>query len=149
MYQLYRKQHLNCGIDEAWEFFSNPRNLQEITPSYMGFKIKSGADRKAYPGQVIRYTVSPLFNIPMEWVTELSQVVEQSYFIDEQRIGPYQFWHHKHFFTATDEGVHMEDVLDYKLPLGIIGKLMHAIYVKNKLKHIFDYRENKLKELFN
>src|SRR6056300_669380 len=149
MYQLYRKQFLKCDLDHAWEFFSNQRNLQKITPDYMGFKIKSGADKKAFAGQVISYTVSPLFNIPMEWVTELTQVKDHHYFIDEQQFGPYKFWHHKHFFTKTPDGVLMEDVLDYKLPFVILGKLVHTLYVKNKLKDIFDYRTEVLEELFN
>lgn len=149
MYQLYRKQFLKCDLDHAWEFFSNPRNLEKITPDYMGFNIKSGADKKAFAGQVICYTVSPLLNIPMEWVTELTQVKDHHYFIDEQRFGPYKFWHHKHFFTKKADGVLMEDVLDYKLPFGILGKLVHTLYVKNKLKDIFDYRTEVLEELFN
>lgn len=149
MYQLYRKQVLNISINEAWDFFSDPANLAKITPKYMGFEIISGADKKAYAGQIITYKVSPVFNIPMEWITELTQVKDKCYFIDEQRFGPYKFWHHKHFFYPIENGVVMEDVLDYKLPFGVIGKILHQVYVKRKLKHIFDYRTEILNQLFN
>ena len=149
MHQLIEKQLLPISIEKAWDFFSDPKNLKVITPEYMGFTIISGADKKAYPGQIIQYTVSPLLGIPMRWVTELSHVEPQRFFVDEQRFGPYAFWHHKHFFTPTQDGVLMEDIVDYKLPLGILGKIVHRIYVKKKLRDIFDYRKQKMNELFN
>lgn len=148
MHQIRVQQFLPITKEKAWEFLSDPSNLKVITPSYMGFKILSGADKKAYPGQIIQYTVSPLLGIPMRWVTELTHVVPGSYFVDEQRFGPYAFWHHKHFIHTTENGVKMEDIVDYKLPMGVIGKIIHWIYVKRKLKQIFSYREDKLKELF-
>lgn len=148
MHQIHEKQLLPVSLEEAWDFFSDPFNLKVITPNFMRFKILSGANRKAYPGQIIQYTVSPLFGIPIRWVTELSQVEDHRYFVDEQRFGPYSFWHHKHFFTQTENGVLMEDIVDYKLPLGLMGKLLHILYVKRKLKAIFEFRKNKMDELF-
>lgn len=139
-YRLHRKQQLPISLDEAWEFFSSPKNLQKITPSEMGFNILFGGDRPAYPGQIIEYTVKPLFGIPMYWMTEITQVKEKEFFIDEQRVGPYQMWHHQHFFKAIEGGVEVEDLVHYRLPFGPIGDLGHAILVKRELNKIFDYR---------
>lgn len=114
----------------------------------MGFKTLSGDDRQMFSGQIIHYTITPLLGIKIEWVTEITHIVDKNYFVDEQRYGPYSFWHHKHFFKEIPGGVEMEDMVHYKLPLGFLGQLAHPFLVKPKLKEIFDYRENKLKELF-
>ncbi len=114
----------------------------------MGFNILSGADRKMFPGQIIQYIVTPVAGIPTKWVTEITHVKEGEYFVDEQRFGPYALWHHKHFIESIPGGVRMEDIVDYKLPFGVLGQLVHPILVKPKLKEIFEYRKQKLIELF-
>ncbi len=148
IYTLKAKQNLPITIDEAWKFLSNPRNLKIITPDYMGFEILSGADRDMYAGQIIQYIVTPVAGIKNKWVTEITHVVDKTYFVDEQRFGPYALWHHKHFIKEIPGGVEMEDIIDYKIPFGILGQLAHPILVKPKLKEIFKYREKKLTELF-
>jgi len=148
LYQIKTKQKLPISVDKAWEFLSNPKNLKEITPKYMNFRILSGADRSIFAGQIIQYKVTPMLGISTKWVTEITHVKDKEYFVDEQRFGPYALWHHKHFIKKIDGGVEMEDIIDYKIPFGIIGQIAHPIIVKNKLKQIFKYRENKLKELF-
>ena len=148
IFRLHTHQNLPISVDEAWDFLSDPANLKTITPDYMGFNILSGADRKMFPGQIIQYIVTPLAGIPTKWVTEITHVKDKEYFVDEQRFGPYALWHHKHFIKAIPGGVEMEDIIDYKLPMGILGQLAHPIVVKPKLKEIFDYRYQKLIELF-
>lgn len=148
LYQIKTKLKLPISVDKAWEFLSNPKNLKEITPKHMNFRILSGADRSIFAGQIIQYKVTPMLGISTKWVTEITHVKDKEYFVDEQRFGPYALWHHKHFIKKIDGGVEMEDVIDYKIPFGIIGQIAHPIIVKNKLKQIFKYRENKLKELF-
>ncbi|MEZ4803456.1 MAG: SRPBCC family protein [Gelidibacter sp.] len=148
VYTLNKIQELPISIDEAWDFFSNPKNLKTITPDYMGFDILSGADRPMYAGQIIQYIVTPLLGIKTKWVTEITHVIQKSYFVDEQRFGPYALWHHKHFIKEIDGGIEMEDIIDYKLPFGVLGQLMHPIMVQPKLEEIFEYRKKKLVELF-
>lgn len=148
IYTLHTKQNLPITLEEAWHFLSDPKNLKTITPDYMGFNILSGADREMYPGQIIQYIVTPILGIPTKWVTEITHVVDRKYFVDEQRFGPYALWHHKHFLKEIPGGVEMEDIVDYKIPLGILGQMVHPILVKPKLKEIFDYRQQKLIELF-
>ncbi|WP_026916348.1 SRPBCC family protein [Christiangramia portivictoriae] len=148
IYTLKSKQKLPVSVEEAWQFLSDPRNLKTITPDYMGFKILSGADRPMYPGQLIQYIVTPIAGIKTKWVTEITQVRDHEFFIDEQKFGPYALWHHKHFIKKIPGGVEMEDIVDYKLPMGFLGRLAHPILVKPKLKEIFDYRREKLIELF-
>jgi len=133
---------------EAWDFLSKPENLKTITPSYMGFDILSGADRPMYAGQIIQYIVTPMLKIKTKWVTEITHVEQGSYFVDEQRYGPYALWHHKHFIKEIAGGVEMEDIIDYKLPFGILGRLVHPILVRPKLQEIFEFRRKKLIELF-
>ena len=148
IYQKKSFQKLPLSIKETWDFFSDPKNLKTITPDYMGFEIVDGDDKKIFPGQIIKYNVTPLFGIPIKWVTEITSVINEKYFVDEQRFGPYSLWHHKHFIKEIEGGVEMEDVVHYKLPFGILGQIVHPIIVKPKLDEIFNYRYNKLIELF-
>ncbi|MEM9142714.1 MAG: SRPBCC family protein [Bacteroidota bacterium] len=148
LYQLHSRQILPITQEEAWNFLSNPANLQKITPSHMGFHILSGADRPMFPGQIIQYKVSPFPGYTTKWVTEITHVVQGQYFVDEQRFGPYALWHHKHFLKSVGQGVEMEDIIDYKIPLGILGQWAHPLLVKKQLRTIFEYREKKLIELF-
>ena len=148
VYTLHKKQNLPISIEKAWDFLSNPKNLKTITPGYMSFDILSGADRAMYAGQIIQYIVTPILGIKTKWVTEITHVKDNEYFVDEQRFGPYALWHHKHFIKPIEGGVEMEDIIDYKIPMGILGQLAHPILVKPKLQEIFDYRQKKLVELF-
>ncbi|REG94108.1 SRPBCC family protein [Flavobacterium aquicola] len=150
--KVYKKesvQHINATLDECWAFFSSPENLQKITPKSMGFEITDFDGQSMYAGQIIQYKISPLLGLKLNWVTEITQVKDRAYFIDEQRFGPYSFWHHKHFFEATLNGVKMTDVVHYALPFGFLGRIVNALIVKNKLSEIFDYRFQKVNELFN
>lgn len=148
IYQLKALQRLPISKAEAWNFFSDPKNLQKITPGYMGFEIISGGDRPMFPGQIIQYLVSPVSGIKTKWVTEITHVKEGEYFVDEQRFGPYSLWHHKHFLKEIDGGVEMEDIIDYKLPFGILGRAVHPVLVRPKLEEIFEFRRKKLLEFF-
>lgn len=150
--KLYKKetvQHINATIEECWSFFSSPSNLQKITPETMGFQITDYDGKSMYAGQIIQYKVSPIAGIKIRWTTEITTVKENEYFIDEQRFGPYAFWHHKHFFEPTENGVKMTDVVHYALPLGVLGQMMNTLIVKNKLKEIFNHRVLKVDKIFN
>jgi ligand-binding SRPBCC domain-containing protein len=146
-YILKRVQILPMSLDEAWEFFSNPANLNSITPAYMKFKILTNSGKRMYPGQIITYTVRPVLGIPLFWMTEITHVKEKEYFIDEQRRGPYAFWHHTHLFKSVPGGVEMTDIVHYRLPFGILGRLFHRLFVQKQLNSIFDYRYSTLKSL--
>ncbi len=148
VYRLKTVQNLPISVEKAWDFLSDPGNLKTITPDYMGFKILEGAEEKMYAGQIIKYTVTPVLGIPLGWVTEITHVRDNEYFVDEQRFGPYRLWHHKHFIKAISGGVEMIDIVDYKLPFGILGRIAHPLFVKRQLNQIFNYRYNKLIELF-
>ena len=141
-------QKLPVGINEVWEFISDPQNLKIITPPYMGFHILGGGDRKMYGGQIIQYKVSPIAGLKTSWITEITHVKAPEYFVDEQRFGPYDLWHHKHFLKEIEGGVEMEDIVDYKLPFGLIGRAMHPLVVLPRLQEIFEFRRKKLIEIF-
>ena len=148
MYQLKTKQFVKTDMATCWDFFSDPKNLSKITPQSMGFIVRTELPDKMYEGLMIEYTVSPMLGIPMNWITEIKTVKNHSFFVDEQRKGPYRIWHHEHHFKEVEGGVEMTDIVSYELPLGFLGRLMHPILVKNKLKEIFDYRRQKVDELF-
>lgn len=140
-YQFTATQKIPASIEQVWDFISSPNNLKEITPAYMGFEITSaGLPEKMYPGMIISYKVSPLMGIKMTWVTEITQVEHHLYFVDEQRMGPYAMWHHQHKIEAIDGGVLMTDIVSYQPPLGFLGVIANALFIRGKLKEIFDFR---------
>lgn len=148
-YQLKRKQFIPARLDEVWDFMSKPENLKKITPTYMGFDITAKSrEGKMYPGMMISYMVRPVFQIPTTWVTEITKVKENEYFIDEQRIGPYRLWHHEHHLEAQDGGVLMTDIVSYAPPFGILGRMANTFLIRRKLKAIFDYRVAALEKYF-
>jgi ligand-binding SRPBCC domain-containing protein len=149
-YQLTFEQLLPIPIEEAWDFFSSPMNLAKITPPDMAFTVTSDKKliEKMYPGMIITYKVSPIMNIKLNWMTEITHVKEGEYFIDEQRFGPYELWHHQHHFKAINGGTAMNDILTYALPLGPLGQMANSIFVGNKVKEIFEFRRKKVIELF-
>jgi len=148
LYRLHEIQNLPISMEQAWKFLSDPKNLKKITPDYMRFEILCGDEKMMYPGQIIKYIVTPVMGIPTQWVTEITHFKEGEYFVDEQRFGPYALWHHKHFIRPIKNGIEMEDIIDYKIPFGILGQMVHPILVKPKLREIFKYRKKKLSELF-
>ena len=139
-YIIERTQDLPISLDEAWDFFSSPLNLKEITPAYMRFNVLSGGKEKMYAGQIIDYTVRPVLGIPMYWMTEIKYVEHKKFFVDEQRFGPYSLWHHKHLFKEIEGGVRMTDIVHYRLPLGSLGSIAHGLFVRKQLEGIFSYR---------
>ena len=142
-------QKIPISLDKAWDFFSNPANLQAITPDNMGFKVISQHHGDImYAGQIIEYTVKPVLGIPLYWMTEITQVKDKAYFIDEQRFGPYSLWHHQHHFKTIEGGVEMTDIIHYKNPGWFLGILANELFVKKQLQGIFDYRYKKTEELF-
>lgn len=148
LYTLKSVQNLPISLEQAWNFISDPKNLAVITPPEMGFKTLSGDERQMFAGQIIHYTVTPILGIKMQWVTEITHVENLKFFVDEQRFGPYSFWHHKHFLKEIPGGVEMEDIVHYKLPMGFLGQLAHPILVKPQLDKIFEFRRKKLIGLF-
>jgi ligand-binding SRPBCC domain-containing protein len=149
VYSLKTVQKMPISLEVAWDFFSRPSNLKEITPTNLGFQIVSKHHgEEMYAGQIIEYTVRPLLGIPLYWMTEITHVKDKQYFIDEQRFGPYSLWHHQHHFTAIEGGVEMTDIVHYKLPLWFLGDIANFILVKNELKGIFDFRVKAVEERF-
>lgn len=147
MFKIKYLQRIPATMEECWCFFSSSANLKVLTPEYLGFSMEK-AEREMYAGQIISHTLRPILNIPFEWVTEITHVEEPSYFIDEQRFGPYKFWHHEHRFNPIKNGVEIIDEIYYKLPFGLLGKVFLANKVKRDLEAIFTYRRKKLEEIF-
>jgi ligand-binding SRPBCC domain-containing protein len=149
VYSIKTVQKIPVPLEKAWEFSSNPGNLQLITPGDMGFRVISQHHgEKMYAGQIIEYKVKPVLGIPLYWMTEITHVEELKYFTDEQRYGPYSMWHHQHHFKSIDGGVEMTDIVHYKIPLWFLGDIANAVFIRKKLNSIFEFRHKKVEELF-
>ena len=150
LYTLYAKQTVDKEIDFLWDFFSKPRNLNKLTPEDVQFKIISGKSDDFYEGKIISYKIKPFKLVTLNWITEISQVEEGSYFIDNQISGPYKMWHHEHHFKSNADGTtEIIDKVKYKVPFYILGRLMHKIFIRRKLLDIFIFRQKQINDLFN
>jgi ligand-binding SRPBCC domain-containing protein len=147
-YRLERRQLLPITADEAWDFFSQPLNLPLITPPRLDFVVTSPVPKRMRAGTIVSYRLRPLFGIPLTWVSEITQVQEPSYFVDEQKFGPYRFWHHAHVFEPTKNGIDMRDIVHYHPGYGLLGRWIHLILLRDRLKNIFDYRKEALIRIF-
>jgi len=144
------EQFIPRSLEEVWQFFSRPENLDRITPDDMSFEILSDVTGvEMYEGMLIQYKISPIPGVKMNWVTEITHVRDRSYFIDEQRFGPYALWHHQHHFVEQDGGVLMKDILHYKVPYGFIGTIADALFVDQKVEEIFSHREKITEKIFD
>jgi ligand-binding SRPBCC domain-containing protein len=149
VYSIKRVQKIPVSLEEAWNFFSNPANLQILTPDDMDFRVISKLHgERMYAGQIIEYKLKPFPGISIYWMTGITHVQEQHFFIDEQRFGPYRFWHHQHHFRKIEGGVEMTDIVHYKNPFWLLGDFANIVFVKKRLAKIFDYRFKKVEELF-
>jgi ligand-binding SRPBCC domain-containing protein len=146
IFTIKAKQTIPISIEEAWDFFSNPNNLPKITPPWLNLKVTSELPDQMYEGMIITYKVYPFLGIPSNWVTEITTVKEKSFFIDEQRFGPYKFWHHQHRFKEVNDKVEMEDIVNYALPFDPLSRSLNNILVEKKVKEIFEFRKEVLKK---
>lgn len=149
MKKLHIEQLLPISLEQAWNFFSRPENLNEITSSNLTFKIMSKLPEIMYEGLMIEYRISPFFNIPFIWLTEITHIKDKEFFVDEQRIGPYKLWHHEHHFKQVENGVLMTDILHYDIGKWILGSIAGKLFVHKQVQEIFEYRYKKLNELFS
>lgn len=147
LHRLSRTTLLPVDLDRAWDYFSDPRNLPHLTPPWLHLAPTSPLPERMHPGMIVTYSVRPALGIPVHWVTEITHVVPGQLFVDEQRSGPYRFWHHQHHFRAVPGGVEMRDIVHYALPFGALGNLA-ASAVHQKVASNFDYRAAVLERTF-
>lgn len=145
---LERTQILPITLETAWKFFSSSANLVKITPPDMDFRIISPAQSGIYAGQIITYTVRPFKWVAVNWTTEITHVDRPDFFVDEQRFGPYRFWHHQHRFREVRGGVEMYDLVHYLLSHDQLAGLINRMFVAPRLRRIFDFRSAALKKIF-
>ncbi len=148
VHRLIQEQFLPISMDAAWDFFATPKNLNEVTPADLVFKITSPVPATMYEGLMITYVIYPMLNIPIHWCTEITHVHAKAYFVDEQRKGPYRIWHHEHHFKAVENGVLMTDILHYDIGKSFLGWIAGKLFVHQKVKEIFDYRRKILDDYF-
>lgn len=147
MYTIHYKQDVPISLPVCWDFFSSPNNLKLLTPPYLGF-LGNSCETSMYEGQIISHRIKPLLGISVLWVTEITHVKPFEYFIDEQRFGPYKFWHHEHRFREIQHGVEIIDSIHYMVYGGIFGAILNKLKIQKDLEAIFSYRQNKIRELF-
>jgi ligand-binding SRPBCC domain-containing protein len=148
MHKLKQEQFLPVTLDEAWEFFATPKNLNAVTPKDLVFEITSEVPDKMYEGLILTYRISPMAGVKLNWCTEITHIRDGVFFVDEQRKGPYNIWHHEHHFKAVEGGVLMTDLLHYDIGMSFLGWIAGKLFVHNKVKQIFEYRKQALDEYF-
>lgn len=146
---LVQEQFLPISLEQAWDFFATPKNLNEVTPKELDFVITSEVPDKMYEGLIITYKIKPMLSIPVSWMTEITHIKELEYFVDEQRKGPYNIWHHEHHFKAVDGGVMMTDILYYDVGKWVFGWLAGHLFVHGKVREIFEFRKKALDDYFS
>lgn len=149
IHKLISHQTVNAAIEDVWEFFSNPGNLNLITPPSLDFEILSGDERPMHNGQIIYYRIRILPLVYVKWVTEIKNVVELSSFIDEQQVGPYKSWQHLHQFVPSDKGIEIIDTVHYSIGYSFLGEILHYAWIKRRLAYIFQYRKERIKALMS
>lgn len=136
-------------MEEAWEFLTNSENLNKVTPPKFRFKTISGGDQPMFPGQIIVHRMRLAPFIWANWITEIKYIDPGKSFIDEQRAGPYKFWHHRHSLEADGDATIMHDEIHYALPLAPFSEIAHVLHVRPLMKTLFAYRREALDGLFN
>lgn len=148
LYRLCRIQTLPVSEEVAWQFFSSPLNLPSITPPWLKLKITGDVSKPMYPGMLICYRLAPFWGIPVKWLSEITHVDPPRYFVDEQRAGPYRFWHHQHHFRPENGRIKMTDTVSFAFKYGHFGSLLYTLFIRKRLADIFDYRKERLAQLF-
>lgn len=148
IHTLQKEVVLGITVDECWEFLRNPHNLNDITPPDLHFRIVSPVPQRMYNGLLIEYQIRiPLLG-RQTWLTEIRHVREKESFVDEQRHGPFRFWHHHHWIEERGSGVLSHDRVTYIMPFGVAGEILHRLSIRATLERIFSYRQTRLKQLF-
>jgi ligand-binding SRPBCC domain-containing protein len=145
---LERKQIVPGDIAGIFRFFEDPKNLETITPPWMHFEVRSSTDERVRRGTEIAYRLRwQIF--PMTWRSRISEYEEGELFADEMLQGPYKRWCHHHLFTEVDGGVEVRDIVEYELPFGPLGRLVHTMAVRAQLEAIFQYRHDAIARIFD
>jgi ligand-binding SRPBCC domain-containing protein len=142
-YRLHAECIVPRPIHEVFAFFSNHENLEELTPSWMRFEVLT-PPCTMHQGQLIDYRLR-IRGVPLPWQSEITVWEPPSFFVDEQRRGPYRFWRHEHRFEPCDAGTRVLDDVRYAVPG---GPLIHVLLVRRDLERIFRFRQQKLLQIF-
>jgi ligand-binding SRPBCC domain-containing protein len=143
---LERSQRIRGHAGELFEFFADPRNLEEITPPWLHFRILEAPDRVS-AGARIEYRLR-LHGLPVRWLSRIEDWEPPHRFADTQLRGPYSLWHHTHTVEPDGDGVVMRDRVRYALPLGPLGEVVHRLLVRRDLERIFDFRREAIERRF-
>jgi ligand-binding SRPBCC domain-containing protein len=147
-YILERRQVVSAPLSAVFAFFAEPRNLSRITPPWLAFRMVDPEGVTMRAGAAIEYRIRPLF-VPQRWVSEITRYDPPHAFVDEQRSGPYRSWRHEHGFSHIAGGTEIVERVEYALPFGPAGRLVHALFVRRQLESIFDYRGRIIARLFD
>ena len=146
-YLLRRRTVVPGTLHEVFTFHTDPRNLEALTPPWLAFRVLHSTDPAVRLGTRITYGLR-LHGIPMRWESRISEFVDGDSFADEMLSGPYRRWYHRHLFRDVEGGVEIEDVVEYALPFGPIGRLVHSLFVRRQLQQIFDFRTQAIDRRF-
>jgi ligand-binding SRPBCC domain-containing protein len=146
--RLHTIQRLPVQIEEAWDFFTSPKNVGLITPPWLDFRMISDPPEYLHPGTLVASEIRPVPGISIQWISEITHIRPPHFYITEQRVGPFKLWHHEHYFRVAEEGIEVEDIVYYGLYLGPVGSLAHDLYVRKKLHEVFTHRARAIEQRF-
>jgi ligand-binding SRPBCC domain-containing protein len=147
VYTLSCEQFVPIARNQVFAYFQEPENLAQITPSKLTFRLLTPSPIPMHTGSVIDYTIK-LGLFPMRWTTLIADYKSPEMFTDIQIKGPYSFWHHKHHFEELSGGTIIRDTVHYALPFGVFGRLIHSLMVRTQLRKIFQYRHDRIQQMF-
>ena len=146
-YILERTQVIERTRHETFAFFSDAFNLERITPDFLRFRILTLPPVLMQAGTVLDYELV-LLGARFHWKSLIEAWTPEESFVDVQLKGPYSLWRHTHMFEEiADRRTLVRDRVEYRIPLGVFGRIAHALFVKRSLKKIFDYRAEVIAQL--
>jgi len=145
-YRIEREQIVRAPLEDVFEFFSQARNLELLTPPWLRFEVLTPEPVQMRTGTLIEYRLR-LHGVPMRWVSVIEEWEPGERFVDRQLKGPYRLWHHTHEFERHDDGTLVRDRVEYEIPLGSLGKVAQLLFIGRDLTRVFDYRRESVHEL--
>jgi ligand-binding SRPBCC domain-containing protein len=145
-YSIHEQIVIPRRLVEVFAFFAEARNLERITPPWMAFHIITPMPIEMHEGANIEYKLR-VHGLPLKWLTQIERWRPPFEFVDVQEKGPYKLWRHTHRFREVEGGTRVEDIVEYELPFGVLGRLVHWLQVRSDVAEIFEYRALRIREL--
>jgi ligand-binding SRPBCC domain-containing protein len=144
MNTLIYKTQIHCTQGELFDFHINSNNITKITPPDTKVELLS-KDTSSYEGKIVKIKTTKFF-IPTFWEVKIEKLIKPKILVDVALKSPFKYWKHQHIFIKTKNGCELQDIIEYELPFGVLGKLV-APFIRNDIKKMFEYRHFETKRI--